>query len=256
MSDRAERLSDLVVSRVRELASYDVYAQKTTYRTFVKIYIPHAPIKKLLPGMEVKIKPLLKNTGIENDLERSIRRAQKTIRDYCLYNDFDLFSTFTFKSDRQNVEGCKTKMQNWVKNQKRRTSKFEHLIIPEFHKDGESIHFHALFNGYDGGLTDSGIIYNGRKVYNFKSYTLGHTVAVKIDNPEKVSSYIRKYITKDTPQLFGKNRYWPSLGLKLPPTEDNPKDLLSFKNPTRTYVKDYGVYYFYPIEPQEKLNDS
>jgi hypothetical protein len=252
MSDRAERLSDLVAAKIRELASDKIYSQKTTYPKFVRFYFPNSPILKLKPGMEAKIKPALKISGVENDLERSIRRTQRRLQDYVLCNPFDLFATFTFKDDRQNVARCKSKMSDWIKNQQRRKGKFAYLIVPEFHHDDKSLHFHGLFNNYKGELVDSGIKQKGKNVYNLKSYSLGWSTVTKIKSQEKTSSYIRKYITKDMPQLFGENRYWASSGLKLPITEDNPKDLCLYKNPFRTYENEYGIYLFFHVESEEK----
>jgi hypothetical protein len=253
MSDRIEKLSDLMAARIRELASDKVYSQKTTYPKFVRFYLLNYPILKLKPGMEAKIKPALKNSGIENDSERSMRRAKRRLQDYCLCNPFEDFATFTFKDDRQNIAKCKSRMSDWIKNQQRRKGKFDYLIVPEFHKDKESLHFHGLFNNYKGELIDSGIKQNGKNIYNFKSYTLGWSTVTKIKSQERTSSYLRKYITKDMPQLFGENRYWASSGLKLPITEDNPKDLHLYKNPFRTYENEYGVYLFFPIDGEKEV---
>jgi hypothetical protein len=152
----------------------------------------------------------------ETSLEVSLRRTKTTITDITLSNEFDMFATFTFKDDRQDIEKCKSKMSIWLKNQKRIHGSFKYLIVPEFHKDRKSLHFHALLKGYKGHLTNSGHVINTRKAYNIKSYKLGFSTVVKIDNVEKVSSYVRKYITKDMPQFDGKKRYWCSSGLVRP----------------------------------------
>jgi hypothetical protein len=251
MSDRAERLSDLVAAKIRELASDKVYSQKTTYPKFVRFYFPNTPILKLKPGMEAKIKPALKISGVENDLKRSIRRTQRRLQDYTLCNPFDLFATFTFAENRYDIEVCKQRMSDWLKNQRKRKGKFSYVIVPEFHHD-KALHFHGLFNNYKGELIDTGIRQKGKDVYNFKSYTLGWSTVTKIESQERTSSYVRKYITKDMPRLFGENRYWASSGLKLPITEDNPKDLHLYKNPFRTYENEYGTYLFFSTENEEK----
>jgi len=154
----------------------------------------------------------------EDSLDRSIRRSRQLITDVVLCNDFELFATFTFKKDRQDIDLCKRKMSTWLKNQKRIHGVFKYLIVPEFHKDGKSLHFHALLQNYRGNLTDSGKYINSRKAYNFGGYQSGHTTAVKIDNMEAVSLYIRKYITKDMPTFAGKKRFWLSTGLNRPVT--------------------------------------
>src|SRR5690606_37057624 len=106
----------------------------------------------------------------------------------------------------------------------KRNGKFEYLIIPEFHKD-MALHFHALIKGYKGKIkkainpkTNKPLTKNGRLIYVFPGYTSAFNNVQKIEQtPEshkKVGSYIRKYITKDMPILFGKNRYWASNSLK------------------------------------------
>lgn len=150
----------------------------------------------------------------------NIRRARTTIADLVQCNKFDLFCTFTFnpkKVDRTNPDECKRVMSQWLHNQqKKQITKISYLIVPEFHKDGKALHFHALFKNYQGKLIFSGHKINGRKSFNFESYKSGFSSAVKIDNSDKVSSYIRKYITKDMPKFKGSKRYWRTYDLKQP----------------------------------------
>jgi len=86
---------------------------------------------------------------------KSIQRTKTRISDYVLTNKFDLFVTFTFATDRQDQKKVKTKLNTWLKSQQKQHGKFQYLLIPEFHKDGKSIHFHGLFANYKGKLTDS-----------------------------------------------------------------------------------------------------
>lgn len=152
----------------------------------------------------------------QDSLERSLRRSKQLITDVVLCNDFDIFATFTFKKERQNIELCKSKMSNWLHSQQKTHGRFKYLIVPEFHKDKKSIHFHALMKDYKGNITASGKFINGRESYNLLSYRSGFTTAVYIDDPEAVSLYVRKYITKDMPMLPGKKRFWLSTGLERP----------------------------------------
>jgi len=138
------------------------------------------------------------------------------ISDIVLCNDFDMFATFTFKSDRSDVEKSKSKMSKWLENQQTKYGKFQYLIVPEFHKKHGAIHFHALLKNYKGQLSDSGKMQKGRKVYNIKSYKAGFSTVVKIDNIDKVSSYVKKYITKDMPMFHGRKRFWCSQKLRRP----------------------------------------
>ena len=188
--------------------------------------------------------PVLNKTSTEDDIERSLRKTKTLIADYVLCNDFELFATFTFSpkktSDRFKPEVVKLQMANWLKNQQARYGKFSYLIVSEFHADRKALHFHALIKGYKGILEETGKSSKGRLIYYFKSYTLGFNSAVKIDNPEKVSSYIRKYITKDMPQFRGKHRFWATHDLTKPRAQDNI-NLAALGTPDKTHENEYGV---------------
>ena len=241
-----------------------VTAVATYYPAFTKVFVPSIPYEKLLPDMEPIGKKILyatngiAKTSNEDDLERSIRRTKASIRDYAINNQFELFATFTFKNDRYDNQKTKVKMNNWLKNQKKRTGKFEYLIVSEFHKDKKALHFHALIKGYKGKLEPATnpktnkIIKN---VFQFPSYTLGFNNVKKIDNDPrssaKVGNYIRKYITKDMPVFHSQHRYWVSSNVKRPTKEDNPNWYHLFK-PDTTYVTEYGtIYEYYGITEAE-----
>jgi hypothetical protein len=161
---------------------------------------------------------LQKPTDINSELSllTSLRRTKTTISDIILCNNFDQFATFTFKSDRYDIQFSRRKMSDWLKSQQIIHGKFDYLIVPEFHKDKVAIHFHALLKGYTGNLTPTKKLIGGRKVFNISSYRSGFSTLVMIDNVEKVSSYVKKYITKDMPLFPGRKRYWTSQGLQRP----------------------------------------
>ncbi len=151
--------------------------------------------------------------------DSSISRTRTTLEDLCICNKFDLFCTFTFDPKRYNSKSiafCKMYMNNWCHNAKARHSRnLQYLIVPERHKSG-AIHFHALLKYYEGRLKDSGHQQGGRIIYNIPHWHFGFSTAVKIDNQEAVSRYIRKYITKDMLLLPGAKRYFCSQGLVRP----------------------------------------
>ena len=244
--------SALFESKTKSEATYKVFEQATIYPKFIKIFKPIEPIDKLLPGMEERDKKtrIARSFGESNedDIERSLRRTKQHVKDYARCNDFDLFATFTIspdKADRFNHKQCKNIVVNWIKNEQKRKGKFDYLVIPEFHKDKKALHFHCLFRNYPGKLIDSGKKINGRKSFQFKSYTSGWNSAVKIDNIDKVGSYVLKYIIKEMPVLFGQNRYYASYGLKKPSKIDNPQLGLEKRKPFWTFENEYGSVAFY-----------
>lgn len=239
---------------------YDtIYSYAKVYPTFTRVFEFDTPYFARQPGWEPEVaETSKKRTGQESSPDaiiQSRRRAKTRIQDIVLCNEFTLFITFTFKLHRQSTPLLKAQMSKWIHNQQYRKGKFKYIIIPEFHKDGKSIHFHALFQDYKGELIDSTKRINGRKAYNLKSYTLGFSSAIKIDNTQKVSSYIRKYITKDMPQFQGKKRYWTSIGLKRPEIILNP-DLINnpFTNLEQVYKKN-GLTIYQTNENIQLLNN-
>lgn len=213
-----------------------VNAQATYYPHMVSVYIPNDPILRNPSSSTGKIASESQDSkNKETNAERSIRRTRKTINDYVLCNNFELFATFTFAKNRQDIKQKRQQMSDWIRNQRKRNGKFSYIIVPEFHKDKESLHFHALISGYFGSIkksinpkTGKHLIQGGQQVYYFPEYTLGFTnvkaVSASLEDKAKVAYYIQKYITKDMPEFYGRKRYWASKNLQLPKIEDNPAE--------------------------------
>jgi hypothetical protein len=272
--NRVQRLSELIKARSQTQASVEVFAQATYYPEFVKVYQPNKPMRKLRAGFEPTKKLVQSSATTTSDpkfnLERSIRRTKAKVVAYALCNTYELFATFTFASERQNIDRCKDRLNNWLKNQKKRTSPdLKYLVVPEFHKDGISLHFHALLHGYKGTLqkaldpeTGKPRKRNGKIRYNITSYKSGYTDAVKIgstiEDRQKVGRYISKYIIKEMPIFKNKNRYWVSLGHRLPIIEDNPPLNLLTEPPVWQTSNEYGTIsiYAYTEELTEYLNKT
>ncbi|MEK7594076.1 MAG: hypothetical protein AAB436_00340 [Patescibacteria group bacterium] len=257
MEDDLDKI-EAIFGKVTEVEAYfDVVATLKRYPRMTKVFIPNSPYQKKVHFMEARKADDVSadawvsrdiDLNAEDNLERSLRKTKTLITDYVLCNEFELFATFTFSpkktKDRFNPEVVKMQMANWLKNQRTRNGKFSYLIVPEFHKDGKALHFHALMKNYTGELIDIGRNHRGRKLYHFKSYTLGFNSAVEIDDDDedvdKVSSYVKKYITKDMPQFRGKRRFWTSHGLARPQFEDNPPKWYLDVPPQRVYENEYG----------------
>jgi len=233
-----------------------VDAQATHYPNMIQIYIPKHPILRNPTGVKkTKHQSLEEEAGIyekEKNQERSIRRAKKKTGDYILCNSFDLFATFTIRDDRQNSDHSKQKVLNWLKNQRNRKGKFQYVIVPEFHKDLRSLHFHALLGNYTGTIekainpkTGHQLKQHGRNVSQIGGYTLGFTNVMHVnDKPidrSKLSAYLKKYITKDMPSFHGRQRYWASKGLILPELEDNPDEWYKHATPDWIQENDNGT---------------
>lgn len=233
-----------------------VSVQATTYPDSVRIYRANVPMRK-----GITIAPRGSRTKFfrsdedneyiyETNQERAIRRSRKSIKDYILCNDFDLFCTFTMGTERYDDENSIKRLKNWVKNQRDRNGKFRYIFVTERHKNG-ALHFHALFGGYNGKLANALNPNNGQPVldsnnlpvYNFEEYTHGFTtVKLILDKGSKTNTarYLQKYVGKDLTATFGKNRYWASKGLKKPIKEDNPDFFYNGVKPIYSHINDHG----------------
>ncbi len=159
--------------------------------------------------------------------EDSVKRAKQKIFDIIMLNEFKYFVTFTFngeKINRTNEKEILKKVSHYLKNRVQRQG-FKYILVPEYHKDGEAIHIHALISG-DLKLVDSGTrlvkghkkslkistmqrlhipLENGRIVYNMSDWSYGFSEVVEIyGQTENCAKYITKYITKDVKKIFGK----------------------------------------------------
>lgn len=169
----------------------------------------------------------------EVDNERSARvSASRTVQQiYYLSrsNVWDWFVTFTFnpdKVDRYDYDDCCKKLSKWLNNVRSFSPGLKYLVVPERHKDG-AWHFHGLFSCAAGlefvnsGHVDS----SGNEIFNVGKYRFGFTTATRVQDTERVSKYLVKYITKDLcAASFGKKRYWASRNL-----DKAPVDLVSFE---------------------------
>lgn len=203
-----------------------IYPNKKT----VKIY--HKPIHVLVghDGNKKRKKSKMQSTA---DIS-SLNRTKNNVRDIILCNKFTHFCTFTFKDFRDDIDVCKSRMHYWLKSQQKIHGNFDYIIVPEFHKDGKALHFHALLRGYKGKVTpaknprNNNLLYTQAKhlIFNLPGWRNGFSTASIIDADdsegfEKVANYVTKYITKDMPTFPGKKRYWVSQSLVRPIKNQN-----------------------------------
>lgn len=156
--------------------------------------------------------PRRKNALVDRN---SLDRTKTKLADIVLCNGFNGFATFTFNNRRTDIDYCKYRIHNWLNNQQHHFGRFGYVIVPEFHKDLQALHFHALFQDFTGKLNDSGIKKNNLKIYNL-NWKNGFTTYTKIRSKKRTANYVKKYITKDMPVFSNKKRYWCSQGLKRP----------------------------------------
>lgn len=155
-------------------------------------------------------------------------------------SDFRYFFTGTLDPKKWNRSDFPT----FYKSFKRflHHKKIKYILVPEYHKDGKSIHLHGVFNeSIEPYLAEFNLknklpkyitdgIKQGRQIKNFPDYQkrFGYVSIEKIKNLEAVAHYITKYVSKsfdDPESRVSYNRYFCSLGLNRPffdiPTESD-----------------------------------
>ena len=182
------------------------------------------------------------NSEEQDYLQKSINRTKTKISDYVLCNNFSHFATFTFDPSNPKINGEENRhdfkkmsslLKKWLNTEqvnhfRRHGRKFRYLIVPERHKNG-AWHFHALLEDYQNETEDFytrknpyitvSELKNKKKDKNRKfivRYKLGRSEIAPIKDKTKMSSYIKKYITKELIQDKNAKRYWSSRNLKTP----------------------------------------
>ena len=152
----------------------------------------------------------------EEYLLHASNRAKNMVYYLARSNVWEYFVTLTLngeKIDRYNFDEVSKKVRKWFNNIRTcKAKELYYLIVPEMHKDG-AWHFHALIGGCAGlSFVDSGKRdKSGKVIYNFEDWKFGFSTATMVEDTERVSSYICKYITKTMLEnTKGKNRYWAS----------------------------------------------
>lgn len=166
----------------------------------------------------------------EENRRKSYARARNNLFDLLLCTpSLDCFVTLTFSPEeinRQDYKEIVKRISVWLDNRVRRHG-LQYVLVPELHKDGESVHFHGLMNicalntvravnqkegsKYFGQeLCDK----KGRPIFNIKDFPFGHTTVIPIDGDngrEACAKYCYKYIIKSGGQKVG-GRYYLSGG--------------------------------------------
>lgn len=147
----------------------------------------------------------------------SLSGTKNRIYNIARSNTWDWFITFTFdrtKTDASDYDMIVYRLKIFLNHlQQRQCPNLKYLIVPELHSDGKHYHFHGLLSDCNGlrfsysGKDDK----KGNPIYNILNWKWGFTTATRVTDTQRVSSYITKYITKESQAfLKEKNRYYCS----------------------------------------------
>ena len=205
-----------------------VYNRAVDYSDKIDIDIKSSKFKKVDDKEE-------KETVHDPDrsLSSSINRTINTIYEYARSNVWSFFLTLTI--DPNKIDNSLDNYDNFTKSirkyfnhlKERYAPDLKYLIVPELHKDGKKLHFHALVSDvgriqfeFSGKVSAGKYIYPiekcswGRKIYNMPLWKFGWSTATKVEDSAKCAGYVCKYITKDLCiSTKGKRRFWASLNL-------------------------------------------
>ena len=139
---------------------------------------------------------------------QALNRAKRRAFDLMACNpDCNMFVTLTLDSariSRSDWGEIVRKLNVWLDNCVRRRG-LKYILVPEYHADGENIHFHGLMNESALALSDSGKKHRGKTIYNIENWRYGFTTAKRIGEGaaehESVCKYVFKYMTKSARAL-------------------------------------------------------
>lgn len=140
---------------------------------------------------------------------RSMRRTKQNVYEIARGSKWDLFVTITIanKDIRFDLDQVKKKIHDTINRIKARHAKdLKYLLVFEKHPKSGAWHLHGLFKNIDGLTlnvafnphTGELIYSNDMPVYNIKQFdTVGFNTATYVNDNNRVTQYILKYITKD-----------------------------------------------------------
>lgn len=194
----------------------------------------------------------------KENVKRASRRAKIRAMDFILCNpDLDAFTTFTFDpkgTNRENWEDVyQRKLRGWLSNRVQRQG-LKYIVVPEYHKDGNAIHFHAVMNAAALDLTEARYADSGRLVkkrragevkqlYNLQDWPKGWSTVELVTgqgSTDKVAKYIFKYMGKQLGQRIG-GRYFLHGGQLACPVYRYGEEIDQFLSPDLTETNRFSV---------------
>lgn len=152
----------------------------------------------------------------EHSINSSVNRTKNKLYGIARANVWELFITLTFDrniTDSSDYDLVSKRTRVWLNHLKSRyCPDLKYVIVPELHKDGIHWHIHGLLANVSGlQLTESGVVKNGKMLYNLPGWKYGFSIASYVEDTHRVSSYVCKYITKELATLTKhRKRFWSS----------------------------------------------
>ena len=179
----------------------------------------------------------------KHSVESSYKRTKQSIYSVVRANTWEYFVTLTFNREKvvaSDYDEVRRHINSFLTYARTLAPDLKYIFIPELHKDGKNYHIHGLVADIGNlQLIDSGVVQNGKKIYNLAQYKKGFSTFSEIVELDKTCSYITKYVTKDLCTLAkGKRRFWASKNINKP---KELKFMLDDENDVESLINSYGV---------------
>lgn len=196
----------------------DIYTVKQLGEHTVKIAYCNALRET---GWEDDREYVKKGTVNMEKLANNLSRAKNTVKELVLCNPWDFWCTFTIdpqKYDRYNLDAFMRDFAKFLNNYNSyncpQEYKVKYVLVPEQHKDG-AWHLH----GFIKGIKPKDLCTNEHGYLTWKQYNkrFGYISIDRVKDLDRASSYILKYMTKDTDKNvtdLHRHLYYASQGLE------------------------------------------
>ena len=204
--------------------SMDMYNMRVfNYGESVQVRLYNKPVvsgngksQDLCDCTDLPVDDALKQMREEHSINSSVNRTKNKLYGIARANEWDLFVTLTFDravTDSADYNLVSQRTRKWLNNIKNRfCPDLKYLVVPELHADGEHWHIHGLLaNVGTLQVVESGVVKNGKMLYNLPGWRYGFSTASYVGDTRKVSAYVCKYITKELAALTQhRKRFWAS----------------------------------------------
>lgn len=189
-----------------------------------------------MPGFETPLGPPVKRNAAGHDakLRQSLSRTRTRIFELAICNPWEHFVTLTLSpknGNRQDLKAFKSSLSKWLNNLNyRKGYSIKYLLIPELHSDGVTWHMHGFFMGLPEEVLRPfsleehlpykvrSLLREGHQLFDWPGYAkkFGYVTCERIQDMERCSRYVTKYITKELAEcaaLLNQKLYLCSQGL-------------------------------------------
>lgn len=197
-------------------------------RSFI-VPFPHKPRYKQMNCAQY-LPERYREQYLKQKEQESCRRSIEAIKDIARLNpDLTWFITLTIdpeKLDSTSASDTYDKLKNFLSNNVQLKG-LKYVLVSEYHKKDEKLHFHGLFNGAMTYVESGTFKVSGYKkpmrlakikrlglekqieypVYNIQEWKWGFSTASKLENTDAAVAYSTKYLIKELEDMQNKSYY-------------------------------------------------